>query len=103
MPLDRLWVDASDLRSRLESLAAQIGAEIVPAEAFVGGGAAPEAPIQGEALALEGDTELLVRLRSGDPPVVGYIREGRLILDLRTVDPQDDETLVRVVLGARDG
>jgi L-seryl-tRNA(Ser) seleniumtransferase len=90
LPLDRLWADPAEQRRRLERIALAIGAEIVPAEAFLGGGSAPEAPIPGEALALPGDPELLARLRRGEPPVVGYLREGRLLLDLRTVDPEDD-------------
>ncbi len=96
-PLDRLWADPEAHRRRLERAAAELGAEIVPADAFVGGGAAPEAPIPGEALALPGDERLLSRLRRGEPPVVGYIREGRLLLDLRTVDPDDEEELLAAV------
>ena len=34
------------------------------------------------------------------PPVVGYLREGRLILDLRTVEPGDDEALLAAVRAA---
>jgi len=34
--------------------------------------------------------------------VVGYLREGRLLLDLRTVDPDDDEALVAAVRAALD-
>ncbi len=97
LPLDRLWVDRAVHRRRLKGLAEKLGVDIVEAEAFVGGGAAPERPIPGEALALPGDSELLYRLRQGDPPVVGYIREGRLILDLRTVDPEDDLLLATAV------
>jgi L-seryl-tRNA(Ser) seleniumtransferase len=97
LPLDRLWVDRAAHRSRLEGMAQRLGSEIVGAEAFVGGGAAPERPIAGEALALPGDSDLLYRLRHGDPPVVGYIREGRLIVDLRTVDPEDDPLLEKAV------
>lgn len=97
LPLDRLWVDRETLRRRLEKMAQTLSAEIVGAEAFVGGGAAPERPIDGEALALPGDPDLLYNLRHGDPPVVGYIREGRLILDLRTVDPEDDALLATAV------
>jgi L-seryl-tRNA(Ser) seleniumtransferase len=33
-------------------------------------------------------------LRTGDPPVVGRIEDGRLILDLRTVFPSEEETLL---------
>jgi L-seryl-tRNA(Ser) seleniumtransferase len=97
LPLNRLWVDRQQHRGRLEALARKLGAEIVEAEAFVGGGAAPERPIAGEALALPGDSDLLYKLRRGIPPVIGYIREGRLILDLRTVDPEDDADLEEAV------
>jgi L-seryl-tRNA(Ser) seleniumtransferase len=97
LPLDRLWPGVEAHRARLERAAARLGAEIVAAEAFLGGGSAPEAPIPGEALALPGDDALLARLRLGDPPVVGYLRQGRLLLDLRTVDPGDDESLIAAV------
>ena len=103
LPLDRLWPDAEEHRDRLASMAAAIGARVVPAEAFLGGGAAPEKPIPGEALALPGDDDLFRRLRHGDPPVVGYIREGLLMLDLRTVDPEDDPLLVDAVKRAQGG
>ncbi len=112
LPVDRLWADAAETRARLERAAAGIGviggtggngAGIVAADAFLGGGSAPEAPIPGEALALPGSSDLLARLRRGappHPPVVGYLREGRLLLDLRTVDPEDDEALVAAVRAA---
>jgi L-seryl-tRNA(Ser) seleniumtransferase len=104
LPLERLWPDPAAHRTRLERAAAAIGeetrAEIVPAEAFLGGGSAPETPIPGEALALAGDDALLARLRRGETPVVGYLRQGRLVLDLRTVAPEDDEKLVSAVLQA---
>jgi L-seryl-tRNA(Ser) seleniumtransferase len=100
LPLDRLWPEAPAHRARLERAAAELGAEIVPAEAFLGGGSAPEAPIPGEALALPGDDALLGHLRQGDPPVVGYLRQGRLILDLRTVAPEDDGALISAVVSA---
>jgi L-seryl-tRNA(Ser) seleniumtransferase len=103
LPLDRLWPEAHEHRQRLVSVAEAIGARIVPAEAFLGGGAAPEKPIQGEAIALPGDDGLLRRLRQGDPPIVGYLREGLLMLDLRTVDPEDDFILVDAVKKAQGG
>jgi len=101
LPLDRLWPEPAGHRRRLLRMAEELGAELVPAEAFVGGGAAPEAPIPGEALALPGDEALARRLRTGRPAVVGYLRAGRLLLDLRTVDPDDDAALVDAVRAAR--
>ena len=95
LPLDRMWPDPAEHRNRLERVAQDIGAEIVPADAFLGGGSAPEVPIPGEALALPGDDALLARLRQGG--VIGYLRQGRLMLDLRTVDPENDPALIAAV------
>jgi L-seryl-tRNA(Ser) seleniumtransferase len=106
LPLDRLWPDPAAHRSRLEAAVAACASpaiEIVPAEAFAGGGSAPEAPIPGEALALPGDDSLLARLRLGEPAVAGYLRKGRLILDLRTVAPEDDPALAAAVRRALAG
>lgn len=97
LPLDRMWPDPAEHRARLERAASELGAEIVPADAFLGGGSAPEAPIPGEALSLPGDDARLARLRKGQPAVMGYLRQGRLMLDLRTVDPEDDEALIAAV------
>jgi L-seryl-tRNA(Ser) seleniumtransferase len=105
LPVDRLWPEPAAQRARLERAAAVLGAGIVPADAFLGGGSAPEAPIAGEALALPGGDDLLALLRQGEPPVIGYLRHGRLLLDLRTVAPEDDEAMLAAVaraLAARD-
>lgn len=105
-PLDRLWPDAAEHHHRLETIAAALDpaleVRVVSANAFIGGGSAPEQPVPGEALALRGSEELQRRLRLGSPPVVGYLREGRLILDLRTVDPGDDEALLAALRAAAE-
>lgn len=107
MPLDRLWPDPEAHGRRLDAAiealppppdgASRPSARRVAADAFLGGGSAPERPIPGEAIAIPGGDELLRRLRSGEPPVVGYLREGHLILDLRTVDPADDAATIEAV------
>lgn len=100
LPIDRLWPDAAEHRRRLEGVAGELDAAIEPADAFLGGGSAPGQAISGEALTLSGDDALARRLRQGEPPVVGYLRRGRLVLDLRTVPPEQDATLVRAVRAA---
>ena len=107
-PIDRLWPDPAAHRRRLDDAAerlaaAGVEAAIVQAQAYVGGGSAPERPIPGEALALPGGDDLLARLRTGEPPVVGYLNEGRLVLDLRTVAADDDGALLGAVAAAVRG
>jgi L-seryl-tRNA(Ser) seleniumtransferase len=95
-PLDIVRGRAGRLADRLR--AAGIEAEVVATEAQVGGGAFPDAAIPSAAVALPGDAEALAAaLRTGMPPVVGRIRDGRLLLDLRTVAEPDEERLLAAV------
>lgn len=84
-----------ELRARAESLRLMFpGITIVESEASVGGGAFPNARIPSVALAIDGDVESLERrLRHGDPAVLGRIADGRLLIDLRAVQPSEDELL----------
>jgi L-seryl-tRNA(Ser) seleniumtransferase len=42
--------------------------------------------------------ELAARLRAADPPIIARVEEGRVLLDLRTVFPEQDD-LVAGALG----
>ena len=97
MPIAALWRDDEEHRRRVERLAARLGGETARGSAYVGGGSAPEQEIEGWVVALTVPAGVAARLRQGEPPVVGYQREGRLFLDLRTVDPEDDEALAGAV------
>jgi L-seryl-tRNA(Ser) seleniumtransferase len=97
----RLSKDA--IGKRAETLAAQIAApklkvEIVDGESIVGGGAAPSSTLPTRVLALtcEGLTadELAGRLRGAEPPIVARVEEARVLLDLRTVFPEQDAAMV---------
>jgi L-seryl-tRNA(Ser) seleniumtransferase len=88
---------------RAEALATRIATpklkvEIVDGESILGGGAAPSSILLTRALALtcEGLSadELAARLRSSDPPIIARVDEGRVLLDLRTVFPEQDAVLV---------
>jgi L-seryl-tRNA(Ser) seleniumtransferase len=93
--LAMLTADEAALRTRAERLAEAIGggAEIVDATARVGGGALPLLELPGPAVAVSlpglSADGLAARLRAADPPVVGRIEAGRLLLDPRTL--ADDE------------
>ncbi len=83
------------LRTRAAALAGRIRDAAVELTATVGGGSLPgEAlPSSGLAVAARSADRLLAALRAGDPAVLGRIERGRVVLDLRTVDPAADEDL----------
>jgi L-seryl-tRNA(Ser) seleniumtransferase len=67
----------------------------------VGGGAAPSAvlPTRLIALALRGSTAewLSARLRRCDPPIVARVENGRVLLDLRTVFPEQERAIANAI------
>jgi len=78
-----------------------VACDVVPSESSVGGGAFPEAVLPSFAVALEGNATLLEeRLRKATPPVIGRVQDGRMLLDMRSVLPQDDGALAATVTGA---
>ena len=88
IPVLRMFEEPPDaIRARAERLAAAVGGEVEETVARVGGGALPLAELPSYACAVE--EELAAPLRLGEPPVVGVVRDGRLLLDCRTVS--DDE------------
>ena len=105
LPLDGLWPDEEPHVERLTALSnalEALGADVrrIEADAFVGGGAAPEVPIAGQALALDAGDRLAYALRTGDPAVMAYQRDGCVIVDLRTVHPEDDSALLTALKAA---
>jgi L-seryl-tRNA(Ser) seleniumtransferase len=85
--LRMLREDSASVRARAERLAALVGGTVEETVARVGGGALPLAEIPSFACAL--DETLAAVLRVGDPPVVGIVRDAKLLLDCRTL--RDDE------------
>ncbi len=87
------------LVARADALAARLGASAIRTEATVGGGCLPGATLPSAGVAIEGvRPDLLARaLRAGDPGVLGRVENGRLVLDLRTVEPRDDDVLATAV------
>ena len=78
------------VRERAERLAGLVGGEVEETVARVGGGALPLAELPSFACAIE--EELFDPLRAGEPPVVGIVRDGRLLLDVRALaDGEIDE------------
>jgi len=86
----------------LSALIAQgVNAELAECTSAVGAGAFPTAELPSVAVALAGHADRRsARLRAGDPPVVGRVRDGRLLLDLRTVPDDALDALVSAVVAA---
>ncbi|RIV37325.1 L-seryl-tRNA(Sec) selenium transferase [Micromonospora radicis] len=98
---DALHTDPAVLRARTERLRDALAAdgrkvEVVPAVAVVGGGGAPGVELDSWALSLP---ERYARpLRTGEPPVLGRVSQGRLLLDLRCVPDEADAAVRAAVL-----
>jgi L-seryl-tRNA(Sec) selenium transferase len=96
-----LHADPGALRQRVERLRDRLGAdgrkaEVVPAVAVVGGGGAPGVELDSWALSLP--ERYAEPLRTGEPPVLGRVVRGRLLLDLRCVPADADEAVRAAVL-----
>ena len=95
-----LDADVDALRARAERIATVltrrgVDAKAVSTTAAVGGGGAPGVDLPSAAVSLSED--YAPRLRLGEPAVVGRVERGRCLLDLRTVEPEEDERLVEAV------
>ncbi len=81
-----------------------IEVEVVPAESTVGGGSLPGERLPTSALALTPRpgraADLLRRLREHEPPVIGRIEQEHVLLDPRTVLPDEDDALLDAVVAA---
>jgi L-seryl-tRNA(Ser) seleniumtransferase len=98
-----LAADPASLFDRAERIVAHLaesGLDALAVRAFaaVGGGGAPGVELPSAAVSLP--EALAAPLRSGAPPVVGRLEAGRLLLDLRSALPEQDEPLVAAVLAA---
>jgi L-seryl-tRNA(Ser) seleniumtransferase len=101
--LSMLEVSEGELTQRAERLWAALGderARIVRTAARVGGGALPLLELEGPAVELRSDVgpdEILASLRRSDPPVIGRIHDGRVLLDPRTLSDEEVEMVARAV------
>jgi L-seryl-tRNA(Ser) seleniumtransferase len=92
------------IRERAERLVARVPslrARLEPGESVIGGGSTPAQSIATWLIVIEPKDviEAEKRLRSGDPPVIARIEDDRLLLDLRTVFPEEEAALERALEG----
>jgi L-seryl-tRNA(Ser) seleniumtransferase len=113
IPVQRMLnIAAEEIFARCEWISrqvnsAELAAQAVPVESLIGGGTAPTARLQSAAVSLRHallqPQALLLALRRLEPPVVGRIHEDHVLLDLRTVEPEFDPTVVSLLHQIRSG
>jgi L-seryl-tRNA(Ser) seleniumtransferase len=104
IPIIRMMrLSKEEIGKRAEAVAKKaqspkVSVEVVDGESVIGGGAAPSAVLPTRLLAVNADglsaDELSARLRLSTPAIVARVEEGRVVLDLRTVFPAQDEVLI---------
>jgi L-seryl-tRNA(Ser) seleniumtransferase len=98
-----MHLSKEDINQRAEAVARNVWSsvlkvEIIDGESVIGGGAAPSAVLPTRLLAVSREglsaDEISARLRASEPPVVARVEEGRVLFDLRTVFPEQDEKVM---------
>ena len=101
LPAQEIERRAEAVKQKLDK-AGRLSLELVDGRSVVGGGAAPAATLPSRLLAVtcEGLSadQFAARLRAAEPPVIARVEEGRVLLDLRTVFPEQDELVARALL-----
>jgi L-seryl-tRNA(Ser) seleniumtransferase len=97
--LRMLGQDPPTVQARAERLAALVGGTVEETVGRVGGGALPLAELPSFACAVE--ESLAASLRTGVPPVVGVVRDGKLLLDCLTLADAEVEEVAAAVTDAR--
>jgi L-seryl-tRNA(Ser) seleniumtransferase len=99
MPVEAIAVRAETLAATLRRQG--LGAEVIDGVSTIGGGSAAGSALPTRLVTLSMDglsaDALESRLRALDPPVVARIQNDRVVLDLRTISPSDDQELARTL------
>jgi L-seryl-tRNA(Ser) seleniumtransferase len=100
----------SEIERRARTWAGALGepAQVVDGESMVGGGSLPGSTLPTRLVAIGGPGKkkalslaqtLAQRLRSQEPPIIGRISGDVLLLDPRTVFPEEDEVVLKALKG----
>jgi L-seryl-tRNA(Ser) seleniumtransferase len=101
-----LLLTAAELEPRAAAVAAAVGpaASLRSGTSVAGGGSLPGEGLESVLVVVDpspaGATAVLARLRSGDPPVVARVERDRVVVDLRTVPPEQDALVARALAAA---
>ena len=98
--LRMLREDTASIRARAERLAQLVGGAVEETVARAGGGALPLAELPSYACAVE--EELAAKLRAADPPVIALVRDGRTLLDCRTLTEGEVDEVAAAISAVRE-
>ena len=92
----------AEIDARASAWAAATGGQVINGESTVGGGSLPGAALPTRLLAISCDApdRLTAKLRASQPPLIARIADGQVLLDPRTVLPEQDDDLLRVLKSA---
>ncbi len=101
-----LETSIDSLKRRTGRIGRRLRAQDIPAQgrstrSTLGGGTTPDETMPGYGLEIAGGQALLDALRQGMPPIIGRMEEDRVVLDLRTVFPEQDGALIEGILAAQ--
>lgn len=98
IPFWRYSLAASEtLQTRSDALAGRIGARVEMGASAVGAGSAPGMTIPGPIVRVDGADAIYECLLAADTPVLARRDDGDLLIDLRAVEPADDETIAEAI------
>ena len=104
-PKDELRARAANIITRLRGLPGRIN--VGRGAVKTGGGTLPRATISSISIDIQPDNcsanEFAARMRALTPPVIGYIANRTFKLDLRTIFPNQDDTVVDAIRAACTG
>jgi L-seryl-tRNA(Ser) seleniumtransferase len=100
--LKMLRMSADEIRTRAEKLRERVPSlEIIEGESVAGGGSTPDQTLPTWLLAIPGDAVHMERMLRAQN-IIARIQNDKVVIDLRTVFPEDEEALVDA-LTAPDG
>jgi len=95
---DELERRAKQIAERLLVSCPSLRIEVIESRSVLGGGAAPGSTLPTRVLAVKSEShnadELCAQLRQWETPIIARVEEGRVLLDLRTVEPAQEEAIV---------
>jgi L-seryl-tRNA(Ser) seleniumtransferase len=92
---------AEHMMRKLRISSPKLRVQVVQVQSVIGGGSAPGATLASRAVAVSsaemGADEIARKLREWETPVIARVEQGQVLLDLRTVEPDKDEAVLRAV------